>query len=315
MKRIITLTMILGVLMIITPLIAVRYERAEDTNTDSELSLNRDNTIKVMSAENGFIKTVDIKEYLVGSVAGEMPVSYHKEALKAQAVACYTYAKYISVRDEYKLGGADISDDSSIYQSYINQDKRKEKWKDNFEANEKIVSEAVDSVLYQYVSFENKPAMTVYHNICSGFTESAENVWGEKYSYLVAVTSNGDKLSPDFKSETELTVADFNKILSDNGLEKYNVGNIVRFDSGYVKFVEIGDETVSGTEFREMFCLKSADFDIETKDNNIIITCRGHGHFVGMSQYGADYMARQGSDYKEILNHFYPGTQLISLNQ
>ena len=313
MKRFVMLSILLGVMMIITPLISVRYERVEGNSSSAQASVESSDTIKVMSSDNGFIKALDTREYLIGSVAGEMPASYHTEALKAQAVACYTYAKYISARDADKLGGADISDDSSVYQSYINEAARKEKWGDNFEKNEKIIADAVDEVLYSYLSYDNKPAMTAYHNICSGVTESAENVWGEKVDYLVSVVSTGDKLSPDYQTETKITIEEFKNILSKNSVEYDDLGEIKRFESGYVKSIEIGEESISGTDFREMFSLKSADFDVEIGEENVVFTCRGNGHFVGMSQYGADYMARQGATFDEILNHYYPGTELKSL--
>lgn len=313
MKRFLMLSIFLGVLMIITPLISVRYTRVDETAAPKQSQDEEMGVIRVMSSDNGFIKSVDTREYLIGCVAGEMPASYHKEALKAQAVACYTYARYISARDADKLGGADISDDSSVYQSYIDEAGRKEKWGDNFEENERIVAAAVDEVLYSYLSYDNKPAMAVYHNLCSGVTESAENVWGEKVDYLVSVVSSGDKLSPDYQTETGITLAEFKKVLDNNSIKFDELGKIERYDSGYVKTVKIGEKSITGTELREMFNLKSADFDVEIGEENVVFTCRGNGHFVGMSQYGADYMARQGSTYDEILSHYYPDTELMIL--
>ena len=315
MKRFLMLSVLLMVMMIITPLISVRYERVSEAPDSEKDDLFLSETIKVMASDNGFIKEMDTREYLVGCVAGEMPASYHTEALKAQAVASYTYAKYISSRDKDKLGGADISDDSTVYQAYINQSARKEKWGDDFEKNEKTVSAAVDAVLYSYLSYENKPAMTAYHNISSARTESAENVWGEKIPYLVSVNATGDRLSHDYQSEKNFTIKEFKSILKENDIEysdKISVEN--RYDSGYVKNVKIGSKSISGTDFREMFSLRSADFDVETGEEKIVVTCRGNGHFVGMSQYGADAMAVSGSTYDSILTHYYPGTELEDFN-
>ncbi len=315
MKSFIMLSILLGIMMIITPLIGVHYERTEDNSVQQEMNIENNSTIKVMSSENGFIREVDIREYLIGCVAGEMPVSYHDEALKAQTVVSYTYAKYISARDSEKLGGADISDDSEVYQSYIDKNKRKEKWGEGFEKNEEHIGKIVDEVIFEYLDYDGKPALTAYHNICTGKTESAENVWGEKFPYLVSVISTGDRLSPDYLNEIELSFDEFNSVLKKNNVdfsEKITVKS--RFDSGYVKTVLIGEKILSGTEFRKMFSLKSADFDVEIKDEKVKLICRGNGHFVGMSQYGADYMARQGTLYNEILSHYYPGTELKRLN-
>ncbi len=298
-------------MMIITPLISVKYSRTYQlTSANNE---SQDNSvIKVMSSDNGFIKSVDTREYLIGCVAGEMPASYHEEALKAQAVASYTYAKYISNRDYDKLGGADISDDSSIYQSYIDENARKEKWGDSFSKNEKLISDVVDSVLYEYLSFENEPIMAVYHNMCSGKTEACENVWGNSVEYLVSVTSDGDKLSPDFQTETKIKENEFFEKL---GVEKGDIDIVSRYPSGIVEEIKISQKAFTGANLRDAFSLKSADFDVEIKDGNVTITCRGNGHFVGMSQYGADFLARQGSTYDEILSHYYPKTQLLSIKK
>lgn len=314
MKRFLMLSVLLMVMMIITPLISVRYNRVIQASAQPEAEFEISETIKVMASDNGFIKEMDTREYLIGCVAGEMPPTYHTEALKAQAVAGYTYAKYISLRDKDKLGGADISDDSTLYQAYINKSVRKEKWGNDFEKNEKIISDAVDSVLYCYLSYENKPAMTVYHNISSDRTEGAENVWGKAFSYLVSVNATGDRLSPDFKSEKEFSIKELKSILKENNIEysdKITVES--RYNSGYVKSIKIGSKSVSGSDFRDMFSLRSADFDVETQEDKIKIICRGNGHFVGMSQYGADYMARQGATFEEILLYYYPGTELKRL--
>lgn len=302
--------------MIVTPLISVNYERVEniEASDSSKESITQQNSVRVMSSDNGFIKEVELKEYLIGCVAGEMPATYHAEALKAQAVASYTYMKYVSLRDNELLGGADISDDSSVHQSYLNIEGRTEKWKDNFDKYEEIVSDAVSEVLYSYLTYNNEPAMCVYHHLNSGMTKSAESVWGERYEYLVEVTSNGDKLSPQFNSEKKITVEDYKKILTENGASDNGilVGENKSKDENEIILL---DKTFSKEDVRDMFSLKSADFDIKVKEDNIIFTCRGHGHFVGMSQYGADYMARQGSTYDEILAHYYPGTKLMILKK
>ncbi len=309
MKRFTFLSIVLLLAMIITPLISVKYSRVESANSTTQQSEEK-GIIKVMSSENGFIKNVDLCEYLIGCVAGEMPASYHPEALKAQAVASYTYAKYISQRDEEKLGGADITDDSTVHQSYIDKTKRQEKWGDNFEKNEEIITEAVESVLYEYLEFNGKPAMTVYHNSNSGKTESAENVWGSNFKYLTSVLSPGDKLSPKYESKNELKTSELFEKLN---VEKTKIEILKRFPSGLVETVKIGDKTFTGTDVREKLSLKSGDFDIEIDDEKTVIICRGNGHFVGMSQYSADFMARQGSTYDEILAHYYPETQLLSI--
>ena len=322
MRKYALLCCALAVIMITVPLISVRYMRVEggSENISSESDLPRD-TIDVMMSNTGSVKTLKMREYIIGSLSGEMSASYHKEALKAQAVACYTFALYVASREEKRPEGADISDDSTVYQSYIDEDARKKKWGDDFEKNEKIMSEAVDDVFGQYLEYDGKPAMAAYHAMCSGKTESAANVWGKSVSYLKSTVSSGDKLAPNYETCQKVSADEFKRILFKKGLTYGDyptdaskwIGDIERYDSGVVKYVDICGKKISGTDIRSLFSLKSADFDISFADGGFTFTCRGNGHFVGMSQYGADYMARQGSSYDEILNHYYPGTVLKKL--
>lgn len=322
MRKYALLCCALAVIMITVPLISVRYMRVEgeSKNISSESDLPRD-TIDVMMSKTGSVKTLKMREYVIGSLSGEMSASYHKEALKAQAVACYTFALYVASREEKRPEGADISDDSTVYQSYIDENARKKKWGDDFEKNEKIMSEAVDEVFGQYLEYDGKPAMAAYHAMCSGKTESAANVWGKSVSYLKSTVSSGDKLAPNYETCQKVSADEFKRILFKKGLTYGDyptdaskwVGDIERYDSGVIKYVDICGKKISGTDMRSLFSLKSADFDISFADGGFTFTCRGNGHFVGMSQYGADYMARQGSSYDEILNHYYPGTVLKKL--
>ena len=322
MRKYALLCCALAVIMITVPLISVRYMRVEGggENISSESDLPRD-TIDVMMSNTGSVKTLKMREYIIGSLSGEMSASYHKEALKAQAVACYTFALYVASREEKRPEGADISDDSTVYQSYIDEDARKKKWGNDFEKNEKIMSEAVDEVFGQYLEYDGKPAMAAYHAMCSGKTESAANVWGKSVSYLKSTVSSGEKLAPNYETCQKVSADEFKRILFKKGLTYGDyptdaskwIGDIERYDSGVVKYVDICGKKISGTDMRSLFSLKSADFDISFADGGFTFTCRGNGHFVGMSQYGADYMARQGSSYDEILNHYYPGTVLKKL--
>lgn len=317
MKKYILLCAALCAMMVLTPLISVdyvRFEKSDDSGGEDTVSAE-DDTIRVMLSGTGFIKEMNIREYIIGSVAGEMPADYHTEALKAQAVVCFTFAKYISLRDSEKIGGADISDDSSAYQAYIDPQKRKEKWADDFDKNEKIISDAVDDVLGEYIEYEGKPAMAVYFDKCYGRTESSKNVWGRDVPYLISVTSDGDKLAADARTDTDFTDKELKAAFEKGQIEYDNSSDtpikvVSRFDSGVVESVSIGEKEISGMTFRELLELKSADFEVKKKSGGYMITCRGFGHFVGMSQYGADYMARQGSSYKEILSHYYPGTKI-----
>lgn len=312
LKKYVMLCAVIAAMMILTPLFSVKYtnEAIENALKENE---NKSEYISVMMTATGETSEMKIREYIIGCVAGEMNPEYHVEALKAQAVASYTFAKYIKNRDN-KTSGADISDDSSVYQAYIDENARKEKWKDNFEKYESAVEDAVDTVLGETITYNSEPIMAVYFDKCGGRTESSENIWGRKVPYLVSVTSDGDLLAPDIETVTEYTYDEFKDAFSKKNINFNTDAQTVKinekFDSGAVKSVSVCGTEMSGTDFRSALNLKSAAFSVVKDNEHITVTCTGNGHFVGMSQYGADYMARQGSDYREILAHYYPETEI-----
>lgn len=274
--------------------------------------------ISVMSSSTGKTEKIKLREYIIGSVAAEMPANYHPEALKAQAVASYTYAKKVGEQNEkYKesyLGKADITDSPDTHQGYIDEKRRKEKWGNNFDEYEKKIENAVDEVFGYFMTYNGDTALAVYHSNSAGRTQSAKTLWGTDIPYLVSVESPGDKLSPDYITEHTFSKSEFRKLAKnceislDGGAEEW-VGELTKAESGYVISVRLGSTEVSASKFREEFGLKSCCFEIDYFDEEFRVTCCGYGHGAGMSQYGADYMARQGSSWREILKHYYTGIE------
>lgn len=293
------------------------------TVTEDIVYASGNDTISVMSPSTGKIKNVEMREYVIGCVAAEMPAKYHTEALKAQAVASYTYAKKTLEQNKKSskstLKGADITDSPDTHQAYINQDERKEKWGEKYEEYENKISSAVDEVYGFFLTYNGEIALTVYHSISAGTTQSAESLWGVDIPYLTGVESVGDRLSPDYISVSKFSEKEFKEICEKYGADSDKskidcVEKTEKDDNGYVLSVTVGDKKFAATKFREMFSLRSNCFEIEYVDGEYIITCKGHGHGAGMSQYGADYMARQGFSWREILAHYYTGTDISSEN-
>lgn len=315
---------IIAVSMILCPIAALGSENlaVETQSAETEQAMLPEESgeyIAVLSSSTGDIEKVKMREYVIGSVAAEMSALYHPQALMAQAVASYTYAKKVGEQNEkYKessLGEADITDSPDTHQGYINEKQRKEKWGENFEEYEKKIEVAVDEVFGCYLTYNGDTALAVYHSNSAGKTQSAETLWGSNIPYLISVESPGDKLSPDFESVQTFDAGKFKKLAKScditlSGDEEEWVGEITRADSGYVMSVRLGSTEVSASKFREEFGLRSCCFDIDYDDGEFTVTCRGYGHGAGMSQYGADYMARQGSSWREILKHYYPGTEV-----
>lgn len=322
MRTNLVICIIIAVSMILCPVAALGSEilpEEESTAADSQTVSDSEDYISVMSASTGDIEKVKLREYVIGSVAAEMPASYHTEALKAQAVASYTYAKKVGEQNEkYKessLGEADITDSPDTHQGYINEKQRKEKWGDNFDEYEKKIEAAVDEVFGTYMTYNGETALAVYHSNSAGKTQSAETLWGSEIPYLISVESPGDKLSPDYVGTQTFDADEFKKCAKGcdiklSGDEAEWVGELTKAESGYVMSVRLGSTEVSASKFREEFGLKSCSFDIEYAEGKFTVTCYGYGHGAGMSQYGADYMARQGSAWREILKHYYTGIEL-----
>ncbi len=326
MKQHFIFGIILLALMILIPLVSLipaenrpfketeATETTEPTHTESAQpdvpeKTDPDATIDVMRTANETIETVELREYLIGCVAAEMGADCHLEALKAQAVASHTFARYrLEVGKQESLSDSGASD-----QAYESAEQRKKRWGENYERNEAKIGQAVDAVMGQSITYEGKPIFAAYYAVSAGKTESAKNYWGKDYPYLRSVDSPGDKLSPQL-SKTETFSADqIKKALKKAEGVKLGKDPAAWFESpkrseaGTVLEIKVGGTVLTGRKIRELLQLRSANFTLKYKNESFTITCLGYGHGVGMSQNGADFMARQGSGYREILEHYYPG--------
>ena len=324
MRTSLILCIIIAVSLLLCPAAAFSGRSVDNEETRKVIAVQTDDDsggdyISVMSSSTGKTEKIKLREYIIGSVAAEMPANYHTEALKAQAVASYTYAKKVSEQNEkYKesyLGEADITDSPDTHQGYIDEKRRREKWENEFEKNEKKISDAVDEVFGCFMTYNGDTALAVYHSNSAGRTQSAKTLWGTDIPYLVSVESPGDKLSPEYMMSHEFSENEFRKFAENcdinlDGDASEWVGELTKADSGYIVSVRLGSTEVSASKFREEFGLRSCFFDIEYTDEKFIVTCYGYGHGAGMSQYGADYMARQGSTWREILKHYYTGIEI-----
>ncbi len=327
MRAYAVLCIVLTLAVFLCPIAALGAQKDANEQTvnlyeiQSGISPNEDEYISVMSSSTGETEKIKLREYVIGAVAAEMSPLYHTQALKAQAGACYTYAKRQKENSEKTISSyfsrADITDDPATHQGYINEKQRKKKWAENYEEYEAKIEAAVDEVFGIYLEYEGETALAAYHAISAGNTQSAKSLWGKAYPYLSSVVSSGDKLSPDYVSENSFTADEFRKLAKACGAklgdEPENwLGEITRNDDGYTSFMRIGTTDVEAADIRNAFSLRSTCFDCEFDGEKFIFTCKGYGHGVGMSQYGADYMARQGFSWQEILQHYYPGTEIVN---
>ena len=265
-----------------------------------------DNNIYVSVKRNGSVVKIELEEYVTGVVGAEMPASFNVEALKAQAVIARTYALKANSR------GTVLSDNESS-QSYKSNDQLKSLWGSSYNTYYNKVKGAVDSTKGMYLTYNGSYVEAVYHSTSNGRTEDSSNVWGDSFPYLVSIDSPYDSSNPSYLKTVSFSYSDISKKL----------GVIITSDTDFiingktsgnrVGSISVGEVTFTGVEFRSKLGLRSADFDIEKNDEGVVITTRGYGHGVGMSQYGANGMAKAGSSYRDILFHYYPGVSLKSL--
>ncbi len=275
----------------------------------------------VLDITSGEVLEVPVREYVIGAVCAEMPASFAPEALKAQAVAAYTYARRQALvsdsLDDPSLCGADFSNDPARYQAYYTPAEIEVVFGDAYATYYAKIAGAVDAVLYEVLLYDEAPIIAAFHAMSGGTTESASHVWGADVPYLQPVDSSGDCEAPRFEETVTFTEDEVRAALGAVQLGEDPAawfGTPVCSDSGTVLQLKVGQSIFTGQELREKFSLRSANFCVSYGEGFFTFTTRGYGHAVGMSQYGANAMALAGADYREILAHYYPGASLTKEN-
>ncbi len=282
---------------------------------------NNYGTIKLLHKKTNEIETVAIDDYLCNVVSAEVPAEYELEALKAQAIVARTYTIY-KINNK-KHDNADICDDSTCCQAWVDKETRFARWEESKrETNWNKIREAVISTEGKIITYQNQPINAFFHANSGGKTEMPINVWGgtglpylqvvetageEGYSqYASEVAFSNDELINKLKSKYKDITIDFNN--------QEEIKILQYTDSGRVKTIKFGNHELSGVETRTILGLKSTNFEITRVDGKIKFTVKGYGHGVGMSQTGADTLAKQGKNCEEIIHHFYKNVEIKEIN-
>ena len=298
---------------------AQNTEIVQNNITQSTYDYDEYNTIKLLHKDENKIEEIDLDEYLYGVVSAEMPASFEEEALKAQAVVARTYTIYKIVNNDGKHGEADICDDSTCCQAWISEQDRKDRWdEDEKEENWNKIVKAVNSTQGKIVTYNGEPINAFFHSNSGGTTEAPIEVWGGSgYPYLQSVATAGEDAYSQYSSEAEFTEAEFEEKIKELhsdfeiDFEDENCIKIEEYTEGNrVKTIKIGNLELSGVEVRNIFGLRSANFTVTIEDNKIKFEVIGYGHGVGMSQTGADSLAKEGKTYEEIIHHYYTGVEI-----
>ena len=256
---------------------------------------------KYIIIQNKYIEeNIVLENYIIGVVACEMPALYNDEALKAQAIAARTYASYQSDNNIKLLTTTDD-------QCYITEGEMKEKWGHDFETYHKKIKNIVNSTKGIVMNKNNKLFKSFYFSTSNGYTENSQTVFKEEN--LKSVNSSWDKTSKNYYKEIEFTKENLENILG----QFTNIKIIKRNKTNHVEEIKIDNKIMTGIEFRKKLKLRSTDFEIEKKDKIYTIKTYGYGHGVGMSQYGANELAKKGYTYEEILDYYYSEIDLVNL--
>lgn len=285
------------------------------------INLEGNEIVKVYITSEDKIVEVPIEEYVKSVVSGEMPASFSDEALKAQAVAARTYIAAKRLKPCDIAEGGDVCDTTHC-QVYISKESRIEKWESNANENWEKISKAVEDTKGKILSYNNELVLyPQFFSTSSGMTENSIDVFSGDIPYLVSTESTGEEVAPKYESEIAFNISEFvdkinekypdAKLTSDN-LEG-NIEVLSRSNAGGVKEIRFGETKVKGTDFRLAFGLNSTNFEYIINSDEIVFKCKGYGHGVGMSQWGANIMAKNGSSYEEILKHYYTGIDLKEL--
>lgn len=278
---------------------------SEPVNEVSEVVVD-DNIYVSVRRSDGRVVSLELEDYVTGVVGAEMPALFNSEALKAQAVIARTYALKANSM------GRTLSDNEST-QSYKDNGELAGIWGSNYSSYYSKIKDAVNSTKGIYLTYNGNYIEAVYHSTSNGRTEDSSNVWGNSYPYLVSVDSVYDNSNPSFSISKSFSYSDISSKLGIN-VSSNTEFNILGYTSGgRVSSISVDGTEFSGVSFRSMLGLRSADFDIVKNDEGVVITTRGYGHGVGMSQYGANGMGKAGYSYSDILLHYYPGVSIEQL--
>lgn len=285
-----------------------RHRRIQQADAVTAKTVVDNGQFVPVKKQDGTFQCMNLDTYLTGVLLAEMPAQFHPEALKAQSVAARTYT-WKAYTTGGKHGDGSVCTDSACCQAYIAEEAYLSLG--GTPENLEKVRNSVNATAGIVIAYGGELIEATYFSSSGGSTEAAEAVWGADYPYLQSVTSP-EQSSADTVSYTP---AEFQHLLGRNlsGTPETWFGAVAYTEGGGVQTIEICNEIYTGVQLRSLLGLRSTAFHIETDAQTIAITTQGYGHRVGMSQYGANEMAESGSNWQQILQHYYPGTTLFPI--
>lgn len=302
MKKVIIFTAFL----ISIPLIIINILKIEEK--EIELKYVNSINVRVKREKKGIIENIPLEEYVIGTLAGEMPTYFHIEALKAQAVASRSYV--LKKINDNKNEEYDVVD-TILNQVYLDNEYLKSVWKNTYVSKINKLKKAANDTISEYLEYDDKVVNAMFFSTSNGYTEDSKNVFGFEVDYLKSVSSPWDKeTSSAFSSSKSISLQEFYSKLNIPYQENLKIEIKERSNTNRIIKLKINDIEFLSRDIYNKLLLRSTDFEIIQEGSNIIINTKGYGHGVGMSQYGALGMANEGKTYQEILNHYYQNTKI-----
>ncbi len=256
---------------------------------------------------NGNIDKVPLEDYVVGVLAGEMPTSFHIEALKAQAVAARTY---VMKKMEYNINNDYDVVDTVMNQVYLDNNYLKDTWKDEYVNKINILKKAVLETYSEYITYNDEIIEALYFSTSTGKTENCKEIFESDLPYLKSVDSTWDNISPVYQESKYFTLNEFYQKLKMEYNSKVEVTYLNKTSTGRIKNLKINNIIKNASEITTNLGLRSTYFNISQINNIIKIDTKGYGHGVGMSQYGAEAMGKIGYSYDQIIKYYYQGVEI-----
>ena len=287
--------------------------------TQTQSARDKGRAVRLLQ-KDGTIQELTMADYLWGVVAAEMPASFEEEALKAQACAARTYTVVKQNAGSDKHPGADICADSTCCQAYTQRGDAEARWGLNAKEYGEKIEEAVAATDGQGILYGGKPIQALFFSSAAGKTVDAVAVWGNSVDYLKSVDSPEGEEVPNYRTQVTLTDQQVKELTMAaypgadlSGDPSGWFGETFRDEGGTVTSLVLGGVTLTGGQVRTLFSLRSACFTASWSGTEFIFDVTGHGHGVGMSQYGANAMAKEGKNFQDILTWYYTGTTVDDL--